>query len=79
MRGWQNLALCFALPPGCQRSGRTACAGNCGGEASGALAVTAGGHADGNAIILFRLWGSLVRHHPATWTKVGRGQSQVVR
>lgn len=79
MRGWQALALCFALPPGCQRSGRTACAGNCGGEASGALAEIAGGPADGSATVLLRLWGSLGRHHPATWTKAGRGQSQAVR
>lgn len=73
MRGWQNLALCFALPPGCQRSGRTACAGNCGGEASGELAVIAAGHADGSGITLCRLWGSLVRHHPAMWSEVGQG------
>lgn len=79
MRGWQDLALCFALPPGCKRSGRTACAGNCGGEASGARAVTAGGPADGSATVLLRLRGSLVRHHPATWTKVGQGQNQAVR
>lgn len=43
---------------------------------SGELAVIAGGHADGSGIILFHLWGSLVRHHPATWTSMGQGVEQ---
>lgn len=64
VRGGRILHCALLSPPGCQRSGRTACAGNCGGEAPGALAVIAGGPADGSATVLFRLWGSLVRHHP---------------
>lgn len=46
-------------------------------ESVRALAVIAGGPGSSSRQFLFRLWGSLVRHHPATWTVVR--QSQAVR
>lgn len=41
--------------------------------------MIAAGRADGSAITLCRLWGSPVRHHPATWSEAGQGESEAVR